>query len=332
MASMMCTVSLLLLCAALAVEVHPNWSLLTDFTADYTSASLGFLSLGPALGPAPGGNEAGTFHVNVLSGAMKVRANGSIDLPPPSKEMPFAAYLGPTVKGHGEFRLNVEKGFASVRARYEAVEALELCVKINLPPALLQNGLAQLKQALPAAEQQVQQTLAHAPKESGVVDGKSVATFSVGPEQNYASLSLLPNGVPVEFGVKGVFVTKFTNWHAGAGEIDEQDCHAVTASEFLATPGGMEMLGVLDRGMAALGTMSQYLHAGSMLSPQASVLVRHAAKEELAQMYADQSLSRASVTVAAGGVAGALLVATAVIAVLKPSRRLLEEPLISTAA
>jgi len=321
MAAMMCTASLLLCCATLAVEVHPDWKLLTDFTTDYTAFE-------PLSFSKPLVNESGTLHVNLLSGGVKVQSNSNIELPQLAEEMRGVAYVGTRVKGHAEFRMNAEKGFASVRAKLEALEALEFCVKLSVPPQLFQLGLARVRQVLPAEEQRAQQTIAEIPHESGVVDGKSVAIY---PLPRGGSVSLLPTGVPVEF-KKGASVMKFTDWHAGAGEIDEQDCHAITASEFLATPSGMEMLAVLDRGMAALGAMAEYIHGGGAAPPKPSVLVRHAAKEELARMYASQSLSRASVAAAAGGVAGALLAATAVVAVLKPSRRLLEEPLLSTTA
>jgi len=319
MAAMMCTASLLLCCATLAVEVHPDWKLLTDFTTDYTAFE-------PLSGSKPLVNESGTFHVNLLSGKVKFQSNGNIELPPRARAV---AFVGPLVTGHAEFRMNAEKGFASVRAKFEAREALEFCVKLNVPPQLFQLGLARVRQALPAVEQRAQQKLALAPHESGVVDGKGVAIYPLG---RFESVSLLPTGVPVEFKKMGATVMKFTDWHAGAGEIDEQDCHAITASEFLAAPGGMEMLAVLDRSMAALGTMAEYIHGGGVAPPKPSVLVRHAAREELARTYASQSLSRASMAAAAGGVAGALLAATAVVAVLKPSRRLLKEPLLSTSA
>jgi len=327
----MCTASLLLCCATLAVEVHPDWKLLTDFTTDYTAFEpfYGSPFYGPK--PKPVGNESGTFHVNLLSGGVKVQSSGSIELPPPVERMRGAAFVGPLVTGHAEFRLNAEKGFASVRAKLEALEALEFCVKLNVPPQLLQLGLARVRQRLPVVEQLVQQKLALLPHEDGVVDGESVAIYPL-PGPGLRSVSFLPNGVPVEYKTMGVTAMKFKDWHAGAGEIDEQDCHAITPSEFLATPGGMEMLVVLDRGMAALGTMAEYIHGGGVAPPKPSVLVRRAAKEELARMHASQSLSRASMAAAAGGVAGALLAATAVVAVLKPSRRLLEEPLLSTTA
>merc|ERR1719210_3324544 len=102
----------------------------------------------------------------------------------------------------------------------------------------------------------------------------------------------------------GVPVLQFTNWHAGAGEVDEVGCNAKTpATELLAAPGGLEVLQNLDRVVGALETLSSRIGTGEALAPKPSVLVRDAAREELAQMRAASALSGPKVAVV-GGVAG----------------------------
>jgi len=263
-------------------------------------------------------------------------------LPPPppdpyARVPPLYRFLADkNISFHAEFRFDATNGFASTRMHMdvplnpnqpEPKASLEFCVKLNVPPGIVPVGAAEQK--LPMEEERIQKALNQAPHSDGIVDGQSVAIFA-NPRSPLA-FKLLHNGVPVEVDLVRIPVLRFTNWHEGAGDIQEAGCNAHTSAiELLTTPGGKEVLEGLDRAMDALEMMSHLTPAGNILPPKPSVLIRDAANEELTQMQGAWTFSWAS-TAVMGGIAGAFASAVIFGAVLRPNRQLLKEPLISDA-
>jgi len=334
---------LLLLCRAIvAHEIQPDWNLLTDFTTNYAldSKTLSQMSGGRLAAK----EEHGVIQLDIHQQRMQVKTDGSVvlpQLPPPGEFRPHPPYppflAGQNISYHAEFRFDATNGFASTRMHLDAHGnlnvpplSLEFCVKLNVPPNIFPLG-AMVEQKLPKIEENIQNFWDTEPHHDGTVDGQSVAIYEAPPQPLPISLSFLFNGVPVEADFGGVPLLSFTNWHEGAGIIQEAGCNSHTSAlELLTKPGGAEMLDALDRAMLALEMVSKFTPAGNFLPPKPSVLVRDVAQEQLSQMQSAGSFSWAS-TAVIGGIAGAFASAAIVWAVWQPNKQLLKEPLISDA-
>jgi len=330
--------SLLLCRAIVSQKVKPDWNLLTDFTTNYAvnTKMLSQMSGGRMAAK----EEHGVVQLDIHQMRMQVKADGSVVLPPlpPPDEYhppapPYVQFLmGKNISYHAEFRFDATNGFASTRMHLDVHGnppiSSEFCVKLNVPPGILPVG-AMVGQKLPQTEEKIQEFFDTEPHSDGIVDGQKVAIYS--DPQTPLSLKFLLNGVPVEADYFGMPVLSFTDWHEGAGSIQEAGCNSHTsAMELLTKPGGAEMLEALDRAMVALEMMSKFTPAGNFLPPKPSLLVRDVAKEELSQMQGAGTFSWAS-TAVMGGIAGAFVSAAIVGTLWRPNKQLLKEPLITDA-
>jgi len=334
-------VVLLLLCrVTVAHEIKVDWNLLTDFTTNYAVDTLALNHISPR--PEPAAKEHGVIQFDIHTMRMQIKADGSFVLPPPypdpyERVPPLYRFLADkNISFHAEFRFDATNGFASTRMHLdvpmtpsepEPKAALEFCVKLNVPPGLYPVGAVEHR--LQMQEEKIQEELNQVPHREEIVDGQSVAVFE-NPRDPW-SVKILHNGVPVEVDLARIPVLRFTNWHEGAGSIQEAGCNAHTSAiELLTTPGGKEVLEGLDRAMDALEMMSHLTPAGNILPPKPSVLIRDAANEELTQMQGTWTFSSVS-TAVVGGIAGAFASAAIAWAVLRPNRQPLKERLISDA-
>lgn len=340
---MKCAVLFLSCRFALAVEVDPDWDLLTDFTTDYKLDSEAwpqhhnhyyqdYDDYDPHEGNLPvTGVEHGTIQFDFNTEKIQVKADFSATVVDPKILPP-----GDNITGHGEFTFDGTKTFASVRGVINApiprvpmpgaTVALEFCIKVNVPPGLFPPSFV-FQKKLSEIEEKVTRGLASMPHSDGELGGQSVVVYT--SPNGEASFALLPNGVPVDFEIKGKPLIQFSGWSKGAGDIQEVGCHSQSsASELLATPGGTELLERLDKAIAALETMSQLTAAGKILPPKPSVLVKYAAKEELAQMRFASSFPWTT-TAILGGIAGVLISTGVVMAARRPGRFPDRLPLIS---
>lgn len=331
-----------------AREIQFDWPLLTDFTTEYSFNDKYLAQNSGRLFPPtesqehiPEEKEHGVIQFDLNTERLQIKADGEIQVPQDAN-CPLNKLGITSIQGHGEVRFNGKSGFASTRGKYTANGfALEFCIKANVPQGMIPPSNVLLDGKLQEKEQQIQAQVNQIPHKDVTLQGQNVAMFSGGPphQKTKVYVGLLHNGVPVGVDIsdsqpsddmdhKPLLMVK--NWHSGAGDIEEVDCHSETSAiDLLATPGGIEMLEHLDSVVGSFQSLSSYTLAAQVLPPKPSLLVRHAAKEELAQINKTTPVLSGTLTAIVGGVSGALVSAAVVMAMLRPSRDLRREPLIS---
>jgi hypothetical protein len=138
---------------------------------------------------------------------------------------------------------------------------LAACALVNFPPGLLdtiddgpngEQGVEYLMRNLGLQLKQAEGAMNQMPHDEQVIDGKTVEVFQ-GPSGMFAGIE--PDGSPFAVGLQGDLsnpLIKFTDFTAGAGDIEEMSCKQIPTVEFLAHPKAPKAFAILGQIMKAI--------------------------------------------------------------------------------
>merc|ERR1711920_417324 len=157
---------------------------------------------------------------------------------------PYPEMAGAKVSATESLAFDAKAGFISIRAKGTLTTIvgpsdIEYCVKVNFPKGLLPPG-QMIMSKLDEKKTQIAGLLNSMPHTEVTVDGNEAALFTksfrVGPDLNAV---LMFDATPVGFGFKppagGAWddaILKFSGWATGAGNIEEESCVQMSATEF----------------------------------------------------------------------------------------------------
>jgi hypothetical protein len=190
----------------------------------------------------------GSFNLQLDVAAERLKfevAHAEVEYPDHSRIPP--PLRGQKASGQGSLAFDAGKGFIQIQEKGHMGTQMgafgyEFCAKVNFPKGLLPPGQAILAQ-LDQKKQQITGALNHFPHTEATVDGNSVAVFSQPahpPTAPAQFVAVMHDATPVGYGINTPpsgnwedASLKFNGWTHGAGDIADEPCVEMSATELL---------------------------------------------------------------------------------------------------